>query len=63
MVYGKNLKIHGSQSTANPGLPWIRKEFCPPSPPWPGSSQLQIVWIELLRHTDVIGLTVPGACR
>lgn len=32
MVYGKNLKIHGSQSTVNPGLLWILKEFCHPLP-------------------------------
>ena len=30
---------------------------------WPDSRQLQTVWLELLWHTDVISLTVPGAHR
>ena len=61
----EELETAGSQSTVNRGLLWILREFCPPRPRllWPSSSQLQIVWIELLRLTDVIGLTVPGACR
>ena len=46
--------------------PWAALDseiILPPTHLWPSSSQLQIVWIELLRLTDVIGLTVPGARR
>lgn len=57
IVCRKNLKI---QSTLGCSGFW---ENFATHPLCPSPSQLQIVWIKLLRHADVISLMVPGARR